>query len=70
MEVVMNFRNFKVRANAALALSKPTSRKIYDSYYYSIWVSLLKALENSETMEDFNEYKHRDQLVDQVEIIS
>ncbi|GJQ86916.1 hypothetical protein Trydic_g11786 [Trypoxylus dichotomus] len=64
--LVIGFKNFKVRISAALALSCITSRKNYGEYYFSTWRALLKALENSENMEDFSEYKHRDNLVDQV----
>lgn len=65
-ELVVNFKNFKVRINAALALAAPLSREHYGNFYFATWTALLKALENSETIEDFNEYKHRDNLVEQV----
>ncbi|CAH0563740.1 unnamed protein product [Brassicogethes aeneus] len=65
-ELVIGFKNFKVRINAALALMSPPLRENYNSYYQPIWLSLLKALENSQNMEDFNEYKHRDNLVEQI----
>ncbi|KRT79059.1 HEAT domain-containing protein [Oryctes borbonicus] len=64
--LIIGFKNFKVRISAALALSCILSRKNYGEYYFSIWRALLRALENSENMEDFTEYKHRDNLVDQV----
>ncbi|KAJ8953878.1 hypothetical protein NQ318_019118 [Aromia moschata] len=66
MELVIGFRNFKVRINAAVALSSPPQRQHYGQFFHSTWVSLLKALENSQNMEDFSEYKHRDHLVEQV----
>lgn len=68
MELVMGFRNFKVRINAAVALSSPTKREQYGQFFLPVWTSLLKALENSHNMEDFSEYKHRDHLVDQVRL--
>ncbi|KAI4455964.1 malaria antigen-related [Holotrichia oblita] len=66
MNLVVGFKNFKVRISAALALSCVVSRRNYGEYYFSIWKALLRALENSENMEDYTEYKHRDNLVDQV----
>ncbi|VEN58079.1 unnamed protein product [Callosobruchus maculatus] len=65
-ELVVSFKNFKVRINAALALSSPKCREHYDNFYYSVWTALLKAMENSGNIEDFNEYKHRDNLVEQI----
>lgn len=65
-DLVVNFRNFKVRINAALALASPRTRVLYGHYYYNAWKTLLKALENSQEMEDFTEYKHRDNLVEQI----
>nr|CAH7726600.1 unnamed protein product [Callosobruchus chinensis] len=65
-ELVISFKNFKVRINAALALSSPKCREHYDNFYYPVWIALLKALENSGNIEDFNEYKHRDNLVEQI----
>lgn len=66
MDLVMNFRNFKVRINAALALSCSKTRQFYNPCYFMVWKSLLRALENTQSVEDFNEYNHRDNLVDQV----
>ncbi|KAF2895184.1 hypothetical protein ILUMI_10984 [Ignelater luminosus] len=66
MELVMSFRNFKVRINAAVALSCPTNREMYGQHFFEIWTSLLKALENTQNVEDFSEYNHRDHLVEQI----
>lgn len=66
MNLVENFRNFKVRISAAVALAAPTMRNHYGTFYIPIWVALLKGLENTENIEDFSEYKHRDFLIDQV----
>jgi len=62
----MGFRNFKVRINAALALSCPSNRDLYGPHFYIIWTSLLKALENTQNVDDFSEYNHRDHLVEQI----
>lgn len=69
MNLVIGFKNFKVRINAALALSSMVKRIHYGEFYFATWRALLKALETSENMEDFTEYKHRDNLVDQVKVI-
>ncbi|KAJ9596932.1 hypothetical protein L9F63_012057 [Diploptera punctata] len=65
-KLVQDFRNFKVRINAALALCVPSCREYYGTYYISVWSALLNALDNSQNMEDFSEYKHRDNLLDQI----
>ncbi|CAG9863491.1 unnamed protein product [Phyllotreta striolata] len=65
-ELVVNFKNFKVRINAALALSVPSSRECFGNHYYNVWTALLEALENSQNMEDLSEYIHRDHLIEQV----
>ena len=65
-KLVQDVRNFKVRINAALALSVPACRHYYSTYYISLWSALLNGLDNSQNMEDFSEYKHRDNLLDQV----
>jgi hypothetical protein len=66
MNLVQDVRNFKVRISAALALSVPRSREQYGSCYISVWTALLNGLDNSQNMEDFSEYKHQDNLLDQV----
>ncbi|GAB0098216.1 HEAT repeat-containing protein 6 [Sergentomyia squamirostris] len=58
--------NFKVRINATVALGIVTSRHHYGSYFISIWSSLLQGLEQANNLTDFNEYKHRDNLMDQL----
>lgn len=69
-ELVVGFKNFKVRINAAVALSAPRTRIFYGEFYVASWIAFLKALETSQNMEDFSEYKHRDHLVEQVGTIS
>ncbi|KAK9885381.1 hypothetical protein WA026_010880 [Henosepilachna vigintioctopunctata] len=65
-ELVISFRNFKVRTNAALALSSPARRKFYGVHFVTTWRALLTALENSQNINDYSEYQHRDQLVIQI----
>lgn len=55
-----------MRINAALALGVPEHRALYGQHFAAVWTALLAGLDNSEHMADFNEYKHRDALLDQV----
>lgn len=64
-DLVIGFRNFKVRINAALALGSTPTRELYGQYYVPAWSAMVRALENSQNMEDYTEYKHRDQLIEQ-----
>lgn len=68
MRLVVESHNFKVRINAALALSVPEKKQHYGPHYFAIWKSLLDALEYAYVVDDFSEYKHRDSLVDQVRL--
>lgn len=65
-DLVIGYKNLKVRINAALALSSPSSRNHYGRFFIPVWIALLKALENTQNVHDFNEYKHRDNLIEQV----
>ena len=60
----------QVRSNAALALSTVTGGAYYPvasaEQVLSIWESLLQALENSQNLGDFSEYKHASTLRTQV----
>lgn len=60
------FDNFKVRISSALALSCPSSRELYGKFYIYIFKALFEALENIDIMQDFSEYKHRANLIEQV----
>lgn len=57
--------NFKVRINACVAFTIP-SRESFAGFFIDIWSCLLIALEQSNNLTDFNEYKHRDTLQDQL----
>ncbi|PSN51517.1 hypothetical protein C0J52_09941 [Blattella germanica] len=65
-KLVQDMRNFKVRINAALALAVPACRRHYGPHYITLWTALLDALDNSQNMDDFSEYKHRDNFLDQI----
>ncbi|XP_058462636.1 HEAT repeat-containing protein 6 [Malaya genurostris] len=64
--IVINSSNFKVRINSAAALAVVDRRTHYAGYFIEIWCSLLKALEQSDNLIDYNEYKHRDNLQEQL----
>lgn len=68
-KLVQDARNFKVRISAATALAVPSNRQQYGSCYISTWTALLNGLDNSQNMEDFSEYQHRDSLLNQVSIM-
>lgn len=57
-----------MRINGALALSVPKERGHYGdaSQYAVIWESLVAALELSELVHEYTEYRYRDNLLDQV----
>ena len=57
--------NFKVRINASIAFTIP-SRENFSTFFLEIWSCLLVSLEQSNNLTDFNEYKHRDTLQDQL----
>lgn len=63
--VIRTSPNFKVRINACVAFTVP-NRDHFGNLFISIWSCLLGALEQSNNLTDFNEYKHRDTLQDQL----
>lgn len=65
-KLIVDFPNFKVRINAAAALAVPARREWLAEHFGAVWSSLLEGLEQSDRIDDFNEYQHRDNLVDQV----
>uniref|UniRef100_A0A182K443 HEAT repeat-containing protein 6 n=1 Tax=Anopheles christyi TaxID=43041 RepID=A0A182K443_9DIPT len=65
-ETVVRSPNFKVRINAAQALSIIGKRAHYGAFYQQTWIALLQALEQSDNLVDYNEYKRRDSLQEQL----
>lgn len=63
--VIRTSPNFKVRINACVAFTIP-NRANFAAHFVDIWSCLLVALEQSNNLIDFNEYKHRDTLQDQL----
>lgn len=65
-ELVEGDKNFKVRIGAATVLASPPERRCYGDLYHSVWTAVFRALENSKNMTDYNEFQHRDHLIDQL----
>ncbi|XP_074640382.1 HEAT repeat-containing protein 6-like [Tubulanus polymorphus] len=65
--VVKDCKNFKVKINASLSLSIPRYRKSYGNpeSFGRIWIALADALLSSEMIEDFAEYKYKNNLLEQ-----
>ncbi|XP_047029951.1 HEAT repeat-containing protein 6 [Helicoverpa zea] len=59
-------KNLKVRINAASALRAPSARAHYGEHYALVWRGVLAAMENVADVDDFNEYKHKDNLTEQL----
>lgn len=59
--------NFKVRTNAAWALS---SCSYYGKYTVKLWKSIVLAFENAQHVPSYVEYPHQDALIQQVNICS
>ncbi|XP_050073590.1 HEAT repeat-containing protein 6 [Anopheles maculipalpis] len=65
-ETVVNSPNFKVRINAAQALTVIGKREHFGAFFQPTWLALLQALEQSDNLVDYNEYKRRDSLQEQL----
>ncbi|CAB3359687.1 Hypothetical predicted protein [Cloeon dipterum] len=65
-DMVVNTPNFKVRISAAIALAAPRTRANYLGFYLTSWNALLEALSSADNVQDFKEFQHRDNLVDQI----
>lgn len=55
-----------MRINGAAALAVPSKRSHYGQFYLNVWNALSVALYQANQLTDFNEYNHRDNLLDQV----
>lgn len=64
--VIVHHSNFKVRINAAIAITNITDRSHFGVHYERFWISVLEAIEQSHNLENFHEYNHRDNLQDQL----
>ncbi|KAJ2949139.1 hypothetical protein O0L34_g6080 [Tuta absoluta] len=59
-------KNLKVRINAATALRAPSTREQYGDQFVGVWRGILAAMENAANVDDFTEYKHKDNLIEQL----
>jgi HEAT repeat-containing protein 6 len=59
---VKDCKNFKVRINAALALSMPENRLDYGSEYVAVWEGVMRSVERLDEMEEFSELRYRETL--------
>ncbi|KAL0109338.1 hypothetical protein PUN28_014428 [Cardiocondyla obscurior] len=64
--LICNSPNFKVRTNAAWALS---SCNYYGKYIITLWKSIVLAFENAQHVPSYVEYPHRDALIQQVRVL-
>ena len=69
---VRDCKNFKVRINAALALTTPHKRCQYGdaAMFLVVWKGLMEALETAEDISDYIDFRYRDSLTDQVCILA
>lgn len=63
---LLQCKNFKVRINACLALSTPTSREKYGNKLDVIISSISEALKKCQESEEYTEIKYKRQLESQV----
>lgn len=64
--LVVRCTNFKVRANATTAIRYVSKREYFGSQFITAWTSLSDGLDNAANMTDFKEFKHQDNLMEQV----
>lgn len=63
--LVESFKNYKVRIQACSALCSVGAREAYGTEYLSVWRALLHGLDNAQNIVDFQEIRHRDELINQ-----
>ncbi|KAM3965313.1 HEAT repeat-containing protein 6 [Aphomia sociella] len=59
-------KNLKVRINAATALRAPNCRAQYGEQFAGVWRAVMVAMDNAANVDDFTEYKHKDNLIEQL----
>eukprot|EP00026_Physarum_polycephalum_P001431 Phypoly_transcript_01432.p1 GENE.Phypoly_transcript_01432~~Phypoly_transcript_01432.p1 ORF type:complete len:1125 (+),score=151.07 Phypoly_transcript_01432:404-3376(+) len=55
-------KNFKIRINAAMALAVISDREHYGEHFCNILRAVIEGLENMEEIEDFSEFKYKENL--------
>ncbi|XP_063860757.1 HEAT repeat-containing protein 6-like isoform X2 [Scylla paramamosain] len=64
--LVESFKNYKVRIQACSALCSVTGRQEYGNEYLGVWRALLRGLDNAQNIVDYQEIRHRDELINQI----
>ena len=64
--LVESFKNYKVRIQACSALCGVAGRQEYGTEYLGVWRALLRGLDNAQNIVDYQEIRHRDELINQV----
>ncbi|XP_048478453.1 HEAT repeat-containing protein 6 [Plutella xylostella] len=59
-------KNLKVRINAATALRAVRTRSLYGDQFAPVWRGVMAAMESAAIFDDFSEYKHKDNLTEQL----
>ncbi|KAG7308603.1 hypothetical protein JYU34_005823 [Plutella xylostella] len=59
-------KNLKVRINAATALRAVRTRSQYGDQFAPVWRGVMAAMESAAIFDDFSEYKHKDNLIEQL----
>ncbi|XP_071518174.1 HEAT repeat-containing protein 6 isoform X2 [Panulirus ornatus] len=65
-KLVESFKNYKVRIQACSAICSLRSREEYGPEYFAIWRVLLHGLDNAQNIIDYQEIRHRDELINQI----
>ncbi|XP_041979377.1 HEAT repeat-containing protein 6 isoform X1 [Aricia agestis] len=65
-KLAQDCKNLKVRINAASALRSPWQRALYGRHLVPVWRAVMAALETAANVDDFTEYKHKDNLIEQL----
>ncbi|KAG6456598.1 hypothetical protein O3G_MSEX009826 [Manduca sexta] len=59
-------KNLKVRINAAVSLRAARARAQYGAQFAAAWRGVLAAMDHAANVDDFTEYKHKDNLIEQL----
>ncbi|XP_068227049.1 HEAT repeat-containing protein 6 isoform X2 [Palaemon carinicauda] len=65
-KLLESFKNYKVRIQACSALCSLRTREEFGAEYISIWHVLFKGLDNAQNIIDYQEIRHRDELLNQI----
>ncbi|XP_064083632.1 HEAT repeat-containing protein 6-like isoform X2 [Macrobrachium nipponense] len=65
-KLLESFKNYKVRIQACSALCSLRSREEFGTEYVAIWHVLFSGLDNAQNIIDYQEIRHRDELLNQI----